>query len=352
MSHSSIFSFSTLRLRPPWIGAGLGLALLLIGGAELTLRLLGDRIGQPRLWGDGETSLKVAQYGRFVRENGGVDVLIVGPSYASAGFDPQTMRAAIAERQATSMEQTPRIYNAGLMGRDYPVSAFMLRQEWLRNAKPKLILVGVGPICFNASGNPLVRNTEEFYLAPKPLALHGSAWSRAWHTLLVDYLYLYRCRWRGPKLDEGWWNGEKLLEPDGFHPLGGVYDEAERGKLRNPKHIYRNIWRDYRFGGDSVGAIEEIVALGKAGGARTVLIEMPIREGLFEFPGDGRAAYAAYRGEMAALAERLGVLWIDMQSIATLGDADFKDTDHLNKTGAATFSKMVVAELFGRGVLP
>lgn len=334
MSRSSIFSFETLRLQRPYVGAGLVTALLLLAGAEVGMRAAGSRLGQPRLWGEGETSSKAAVFERYVRERGGVDLLILGPSHASAGIDA----AALADCLTDPGGAAPRAFNAGLMGRDYDVSAFMLRHEWLRLAKPRGVLITVSPICFNAMENPLRHNTEEFLLSPMPQTQQGRWLRRGWLRLLVKHSYLYRMRWREVGLDQGFSDGRRLIDAAGWHALHGAFDADERSKLLAAGHPYREVWRDYIFGGESLESLADMVADAKAAGAAVALLEMPFREALFELPHDGRTAYSEYRRRMGEWARSRGVPWLDMQSNLLLSDADFKDADHLNAAGAQRLS--------------
>lgn len=341
MFRSSIFSFETLRLQRPYVGAGMVTALLLLAGAEVGLRAAGSRLGQPRLWGEGETSSKAAVFERYVRERGGVDLLILGPSHASAGIDAATLADCLAVPGGAA----PRTFNAGLMGRDYDVSAFMLRHEWLRLAKPSGVLITVSPICFNAVENPLRHNTEEFLLSPMPQTQQGRWLRRSWLRLLANHSYLYRMRWREVGLDQGFVDGRRLIDAAGWHALHGEFDAEERSKLLAAGHPYREVWREYAFGGESLEALADMVADARAGGAAVALVEMPFRESLFELPHEGRSAYAEYRRRMEEWARSRGVPWLDMQSSLSLSDVDFKDADHLNAAGAQRLSCAVAEEL-------
>ena len=335
---SSIFSFSTLDLRSVRPHRGWLAALAVVVAFELGLHAVRDRLPPPRLWGEGEASTKIAEYERFAEEQGGVDLLVLGPSHASVGIDAATLGAALTP-------QAPRVFNAGLMGRDYPVVDFVLAHALLPTATPTRALITVSPICFNANTQPLAHNTLEFMEAPAPRRLRATGFERMWLDFLTQDLFLYRYRYRQPGLAEGRVGGRRVLDEHGWHPIDGVFDVHDRAELNSGHHPYQDVWRDFSFGGPAVASLRTMIVRLQAAGADVALVNMPFRPALFELPGDGRAAYAAYEEEVVRLAEALQFRLLNAQADLELTDAEFEDADHLNRAGAAKLSRWLAARL-------
>jgi hypothetical protein len=191
---------------------------------------------------------------------------------------------------------------------------------------------------FNDNVRLLEHNTEEFFEAPMPTALSATGIDRLWRMFLVNDLYLFRYRRRERGLSLGFVSGKRVLDKFGYHRVDGVFDEAQRERLRSPSHGYRKLWLDYVFGGPSVKSFEAILADAGSRGIRCVVVNMPFRPELLELPGDGRQAYAVYVENMLRLRDQYGFAWLDYEESLVLDDADFRDVDHLNGAGAGKLS--------------
>lgn len=327
---SSIFSFDTVKAagaRPQ--AACIAVAIILV--AELGLRVLGHHLGAPVVWGDGEVSSKVAQAKRLRARGEALEVLILGPSHASVGLSPKTLAGCLGSEEAS-------VYNGGLNGRDYPVAAFVFEHVYLDELRPKTVVVTANPICFNANWTFLAHNTPEFFQAPMPRMLRARGLSRLWYGFLAEDLCVYRYRKRERKLAEGFVGGRRILDERGWHRATGVFDESARRRLRAKNHPYRNVWVDYEFGGEAVEGLRKILDLARKHRIRTVVVNMPFREELFELPGPGRECYRKYLEAMERLRGEFGFAWFDYHGSMTWSDEEFSDVDHLNELGAAKLS--------------
>lgn len=338
-SRSSIFSFSTLQTPRKLRCWGAVVAIALVGFAELGLRVAGARLGEPRLWGDGETSTKVAQFERIVANEDDVDLIVLGPSHATAGIDI----AALAEGLEADADFVG--YNFGLMGRDYPVVDFVLEEVILPQSTPQVAVITVNPICFNQNAQPLAHNTEEFWLAPTPRVLRATGIEHLWRSILVNHLYLYRYRFRERGLAEGIVNGKRLLDANGFRALRGTFDQQDVDELLSGRHPYTNVLREYEFAGPSVDSLRAMMQRLRERGVALVVVDMPYREALRELPGDADAALAAYAAGIRKVCEEFNAAYFDYRNAAFLSDEEFEDVDHLNGDGAALFSRHLGAAL-------
>ena len=345
MSHSSIFSFETLRgVRPGRFAGAIAAAAALLG-CEASLRLFQARLPQPRLWGEGESSTKVAQFERFAPRPGGrIDGLILGPSHASMCISPAAMRGEWGTNTV--------VYNAGINGRDYPVVEFLFRHAFLKRARPSFVVITISPICFNRNYSPIAGNTAEFFASPAPGGIEGTGVVGLIERWMVSNVHLYRYRWRGPRLSDGFVGGKPVLDEFGFHGAAGAYSDAVRMALLDSDHPYYPVWQNYEFGGAAVEALRLLIREAQAAGARVVLVDTPFLPPLLELPGEPRAAIAQYDAEISRIAEANGVVRLNYRESSVYEMTDFRDTDHLNKRGAAKLSRILAADLARLGVLP
>jgi hypothetical protein len=306
---------------------------------EIVLHGLAPVLPTPVLWGQGETSAKVAVAQRMAGQIADpLDVLILGPSHASVGISPKAM-------QAVDDLSSWTIYNGALNGRDYPVLRFVAEFVYLPLYQPKTVVISVSPLSFNRNAVLWEANTREFMAAPMPTALASSGMAGAWYQLLVEHVNLYRYRHREARLAEGYVGGRRVLDDRGYHALNGMFDDDDREALSRPTHAYRTVWADYTVGGESFDALVELIEMARARRADVVLINMPFRRELLELPGEGSKAYQAYLKAMQDLALEHGATWLDYKGKLDLTEADFNDVDHLNEQGATKLSERLAQDL-------
>lgn len=333
ISSSSTVAWSTLRLpRAALFAAGLLLAV------EAALHLFAPWLPTPVVWGHGESSTKVAQVQALAADYPhGIDLLILGPSHGSVGISPMAMRAALPDRDWI-------IYNGALNGRNYPVLDFIFHHVYLPTLQPRALVIAVNPITFNANRPLLQHNTAEFFQSPMPQALRATGLEKLWRIFLAQHLALYRYRSRAPHLADGCVGGEPTLDPWGYHPVEGTFDQQERQKLLAPNHPYNNVWHNYDFGGAAATALTDILATAENRQIAVVLVNMPFRPALFEVGPDAAAGYADYLASIKHLRDQYDFTWFDYQQLDWT-DADFRDADHLNTQGAVRLSQHLARDL-------
>lgn len=340
-SRSSISSSKALDLSGaswPW-ATTIALAVLL--AIEASLHAFSARLPSPVLWGEGEGSVKIAQAGKIAASRPAaerLDVLILGPSHASIGISPAAMRDALPDPD-------PTIYNGAINGRMYAVIEFVYEHVYKPRLDPRTLVLTASPLIMSESNVAMERNTIEFMEAPMPYMLQTRGVERLWREFLVKDVALYRYRKRQSKLAEGFFDGQRVVDADGWHPLHGTFDEAAQQRYMKSPHPYHEVIERFRFGGPSVDAFLRIVREARAEGRGVVVVNPPFCPQLLDAVPSGRANYATYLERMSALQRELGFTWLDYQQSLPLPPTDFNDVDHLNATGAAKLSARLATDL-------
>ncbi|MDT8303731.1 MAG: hypothetical protein RQ760_19775 [Sedimentisphaerales bacterium] len=299
---------------------------------EGLLHLYENRLPDPVLWGNTETSAKMLQVKCLGVENeDSFDVLVLGPSHARFGISPKAMQAAAGRLDLS-------IYNGALNGRTYSVLEFVLKNVYVPVLKPRILVLAVNPLVFNRHNTWMERNTLEFFEAPMPRALSARGIVKAWRTFLVSNINLYRYRERHDGLHKGKLDNGISLDQYGYSSIEGIYNDKVRARLQSPEHPYQTVMREFEFGGPSTEAFLRILKYAMDREIRVVVVNMPFCEDLLSISVTGKEDYQTFLKEMSALQCEYGFVWLDYQASLSLTYEDFRDVDHLNAQGAKKLS--------------
>jgi hypothetical protein len=165
-------------------------------------------------------------------------------------------------------------------------------------------------------------------------------------------VYLYRYRHAQSGLRDGRIDGRRRLDEHGFTQpyASGTYQRLPDGLPAD--HPYRRIMHAYDFSGPSVDAFVRLLGRARANRRPVVVVNMPFRAEMLEISPSGAADYARYLAEMDRLRGEFGFTWLDYQAQIPFDDAEFRDVDHLNETGARRLSRRLAADLAGATAKP
>ena len=280
---------------------------------------------------------------------GPVDCVFLGSSLVLRGIDPAIFGEAYAGQTGSD---ALRCFNFGVQGMS--ASAAGIAAEYLVDAyHPRLLVYGFSPRAFGQSmlDRSLTGDT-----------LGDLAWTRQVRGdfSLEGWLYLhsdlYRYRWMVRDwldLDSNRIEMRRDIEAsapsdDGFAPrtevlaLPRTAKEVERVAL---------LFEDFRIAPGEIRVLEDFARLDTATATAVLLLEMPVHpDAISEYMGED--VYEAFNATIRAHAGSLPY-WTTT-SLNLIPDEGFADSNHLNPSGAALFSRWLgerVGEAIEGGVL-
>ncbi len=333
---------SSLRLKRP-VGRTLGLAAVFVvltaAAAELVARLepVQSALPAPSL-GSGHQNfdLKLARLDAFVRKEGGVDVIFLGPSTVNYGLDPEVIRRTYRARTGTDL----RCFNFGLAALNNAVMADLVN-ILVDRYHPGFIVLGTFP-----GQERFGRNTADRLLSnPWFTARLGRKSFRGWildRSLAYRYFLRFRIWLEHPNFSRLLSNLEARTRFDGFtrseRAMPGIEKQPNR---RTEREFYRR-FAHFRIGRGQLAALERVLkAKSRVGLA---VLEMPIHPTALSFFGGGPEDYARVVNATRVRAERAGVPFWAPAGLG-LPSGCWKDRHHLNSAGARILSLWVAPKL-------
>jgi hypothetical protein len=314
------------------------LALLLL--AELSARVLEDRLPEPLVWHTPEAQYKVHQMDRL-SARGGAQIVLLGTSQVISGLNPEIIDAAIGGRS--------QVYNAALAS-----GVPRLMDPWTTDVviprlHPKVLIIGVSSYDFKDDERDL-RFIDGFLGSPAGLRATGRAgvdddvdWWLRQHVVLWNE----RFSLRDPQTVLDAVRGEPLpVDPE-------LQRMSEYGWLDLKNEFVPNLRinvTDWAIGTRNVSALTHLLETARSDGITTVLVNMPVTQEYVDFHPHGEADYAAFGASLARLADQTGAVLLDFDSIRD--HQYYADLVHLDSSGATLLTNDVVAELGKQHVLP
>ena len=287
-SPSSIFNFSTLDLKGIVPPKGVLLAMGIVLAIEVGLHVAAPALPDPVLWGEADTSAKMAQVlACSAHEKTPLEVLIVGPSHAETGICPAAMMESVPEYRYST-------YNGGMNGRTYSVLDFVSAHVYEPVFHPRCVVLCMSPIIVNRYNEWMERNTSEFFAAPAPKAIISKGLGGVWRRILTNHVYLYRYRQRQWHLADGCVGTARPIDRKGYRSLSGEYTDEDRTALQRPAHPYQQVMKAFEFGGPSAEAFVRLVARLTEAHVSVVVVNMPFRPELLTISPTGASDYDDY----------------------------------------------------------
>lgn len=274
----------------------------------------------------------------FARENGGVDVVLLGNSMVNTGIDP-----AILENQLSSSGQPLRIFNFGVEGlTGAPVAdlASLLVDTYhpvtlIYFTEMRDYLAGNGD---DVSKNFLADDWLQYRLGQE----NFTGW-------LVDHSYaLQRLlplhNWARADFLDTWLQNMRRFEnthPDGYEPEIQKTDFS--GELPDPKDPENQklfaLYGNYTIDSGRLIYLQQIIDL-RAKGTYVVVTEFPAYPGFYTYFG-GEQVHADYLSSIADYTRGQGGLFVAPVSPDLIPLAGRADDHHLNEVGARLYSGLL-----------
>lgn len=326
---------SSLRLKRP-LGRTFLLAsmffVLAVGLAELAARLAPVQalLPAPSL-GSGHQNfdLKLARLDAFVRKEGGVDCIFLGPSTVNYGLDPEVVRSAYRARTGRDL----RCFNFGLAALNNAVMSDLV-DILVDRYHPGFMVLGTFP-----GQERFGRNTANRLLANPWFATRlGRRSFRGWlldHSLAYRY-FLRFCVWlEHPNFSRLLSNIEARTRPDGFTRSLKTMPGIEKPPGRRTEREFYRRFANFRMGRGQLAGLERVLkAKSRVGLA---VLEMPIHRTALAFFGGGPEDYTRVVEAIRVRAGRAGVPFWTPEGLGLPANC-WKDRHHLNAAGARVLS--------------
>ena len=308
----------------------IGLLLILEGA----LRVLEPSIPTPLDWPTADMQEKFEQITNLGDDRQTVDIAFVGSSVVNQSIDPVAFTDA-----ANGIVS----YNAAIGGAISPKSwRWWINEVVVPRLQPQVIVIGVASLDLNSG------LADAFWGG-----LSGSrgflqvdnedSWTARFKDELHQRVALFRLRTvlRQPlRILVGFGETnpiEPTIGPYGAEPAGRDFEPYEVAEPKRRDLIDREL-KDFRTQGPNLEELEGLVQDLQSQGVGVVLLNMPVTDDYIARHPNGMRDYTRYLGELADLARRRNIRFLDFgNSVSSL--ELFRNPTHLNQTGAALFSR-------------
>lgn len=326
---------ATLRLTRPY-GRTLLLAalilLVLVGLVETLSRIeaIQARLPAPSL-GSGHQNfdLKLARLEAFVKNEGGVDCILLGSSTVNHDLVPSVMRKAFRDQTGKDI----RIFNFGLAGLNNPVTVAMVR-ILVNRYHPRLIILGIFP------GEENFGRITNQRLMSNPW-VNQQLGRRSFNGWLLDHSRAYRyfmrfCVWlKQPDFSRSIRRLERETSPDGYtkttRTMPNIDDPPD--SVREREFFVR--YGHFQVAPSHLEAINDLFRFKPD--VELAVLEMPIHPTFMVFFGQGKADYDLAVAETRNRARREDVLFWSTSQVRIPSEG-WWNRNHLNRTGAQVLS--------------
>ncbi len=346
-------SIETKNKSPETTGRSLALAKWPGGILLRTILILGTLIGfiegvlrftapdvLPRSLGSNQYQFEIKWYRleEFVRERGGVDILIMGSSVANTGFIPEEITAALESEFGEV-----RIFNFGVEGFTVNLTAQII-EKVIRTTRPKVILFSTEVRDYS---DQVARGTSRRVLS-SPWIQHigGEESNEGWladNSLFYNYFLGLR-NWTQP--DYGL-QREKIItrsasaQPDGYEPDKGVVYLTPPDPDEPGHQSMLELFENYEIAPERLASLEKILAVGEEYGVLIVTAEFPVAPEFYLFFGDGEADHQLFVQTVENTVTRYNSYFIPAIPAEDMPSRGHSDYTHINDIGAKVYSQYI-----------
>jgi hypothetical protein len=306
--------------------------------AELTMRVVGPHLQPNQTWADTEDEVKVAQMRSLAQAGNRGGFVFIGSSLADVGVDPEQFIKLAGLR-------TPA-YNAALGGGDLAVLAWWTTKVVVPILHPRVVVLGVSSVEFNANDTYVAGLRALFFDAPAVHHIsHDESLLQTLERKAEDWSYLFRYRKvvRDPAKVRR--NVPKLWEKKLQTPLGMYKGFLQRAYVSGPemdREVSAADTHRYQVDPRLLTSLRSLAQTLHRDGIRLELVDMPITQHYIDLHPRGSADFQGYESAVRAVADQTGTPMMPREIWDT---KVFADPVHLNAAGAALFTRQLGDEL-------
>lgn len=282
----------------------------------------------------------------YVRENAGVDVILLGSSMVNTGVDPDVL----SEQYTSHTGQELRVFNFGVEGFTISPNAEVARLLVQEYHPATLIFFTEMRDYVAANG----LEVEQQVLADEWLASRtaGTPSFRTWlkdRSKLVQHLLPYR-NWSRPDFPDTFLMSLRRFAdttPSGYEPdrktaaqLDIPPDPADPGEL----DLF-TMFSDYTIDPGRLADLADIISLQQEG-TRVIITELPLHPTYFTYFG-GVEVHQAYLEQLVPFIESHAGVFLPPLAPDLIPSEYRSDRFHLNYRGAALYSQLFADQLAG-----
>ncbi len=346
-------------------------ALLLFALLNLGLWQLDGKRSKDVWHGTGSIDLAVDEFNALPQKP---NVVLLGSSLMMYPFwsmdkfkDPKNVGDIFHHHGSKALEEdlqkvgfeSPHVFSFAIFGQMVS-DAFIYVNEYLaKNKTPDYLVYGIAPRDFSDYdlSSPMATNTFKRLVNLDNLAPYANLYLPGMQDK-IDFVmsrccYFYSHRWRLQqdfnKLIERGYIATGIHQPDppkpnfanaGFMLFGGLkerWDSSEQEYARRYKNIAE---RDLSL---QMGFLKRLVEVSRERKIKLVLLNMPLSDVNRNLLPAG--FYAKFRNELAVLANKPGVKFVDLGDSPEFTHSDYWDTAHLGPSGGYKVLKHLVPAL-------
>ncbi len=328
--------------------SGLLVFVILAGLLEGAFRLqIGESVFPLRSVGNYHTQFEIKWFKLedYVRENGGVDVILLGNSMVNTGINPKIMAARYKELTG----QDARIFNFGVEGLTIePLSD--LAKILMEKYHPRVIILYTEMRDYIAgNGNQttsdfisnawiqqqLGNGSLEGFLESNSLALQRVLPLRFWGQ--SDFLdnYLFEIKRQNDTSKQGYEPEKKVGKDITTAPNPDDPDEVDNFAL----------FKDYKIDPARQATLENILSYSDQG-TLLIVTEIPVYPTFYAYVEDP-SVREDYLLKISSIVDGSGGIFVPAVSYDLIPLSGRADNHHLNKEGAAVYSKLLAEQLAG-----
>jgi len=309
------------------------ITVTLLGVAEVTLHLVGERLGEARFWYAPDAQHLIEDMERLESAGIASDVVFTGSSMVQFGI-----RSAIVEDRLGSVEVA---HNAGIPKGYTTVTRRWLLEEVVPRLQPDRVVWGLSSLDFNG-GRPTPAIID--YEAARAGALGVFGWMDRglWS---VSMIARYRDILREPSflfdLLESQTRSELTI---GLDDLMDPVVWPDVGQTPHAFNALRtSLLADFHVGDRHAADFRATIEALSADGIEVVVALLPVSVPYLEAHPDGDDGYALFTDWLRREVDSLGVPLLDFSR--AIPEGEFLDYNHVGPDGAALLTEMLVSDL-------
>jgi hypothetical protein len=336
----------SLKITRP-IGQTLGLAVLWIAliaiAIEIPSRVAAIESRLPAQgFGSAHRQFEI-QLDRLITraEHESADCIVIGNSHILRGIDPQSIEAVYHAQTGGDLH----CQNFGLRGTSMELNG-KLASVLAREFQPNVIIVGFAFI----DADPTLVGKGDRNILNSPWVKYQLGETFNIEGLIIDNLYSYRY-YLGINstyfsnvqlLDADGAEFDSNIQPNGFNPSSSLFDPLNVPPDRETE--IRSAFSSIRIAAESILGLEAIFAL-EDQGLEVIMVEMPVSPYVIDLSPKIAERRAEFIRAIDAISGQQPIIFWQTQGLSELTAESWSDHNHLNQSGAETFSRWLGAQL-------